>query len=97
MANYRVSTNTNNSNKTTQDKTNKKTTKQRKKDQLRLFKLKPDLLKISVDLQTAFAADTHHVEGATERGKVTYVPSGKKNADCFQDRGAIFNAIKDIY
>jgi hypothetical protein len=56
-------------------------------DQLRLFKLKHDSLKISVDLQTAFAADTHHVEGATERGKVTYVPSRNTNADCFQDRG----------
>jgi hypothetical protein len=32
-------------------------------DQLRLFKLKHDLLKISVDLQTAFAADTHLAEG----------------------------------
>jgi hypothetical protein len=59
MANYRVSTNTNNSNKTTHNKTNKKT----KMDQLRLFKLKYDLLKISVDLQTAFAADTHLFEG----------------------------------
>jgi hypothetical protein len=32
-------------------------------DQLRLFKLKHDLLKISVDLQIAFAADTHLAEG----------------------------------
>jgi hypothetical protein len=32
-------------------------------DQLRLFKLKHDLLKISVDLQTALAADTHLAEG----------------------------------
>jgi hypothetical protein len=32
-------------------------------DQLRLFKLKHDLLKISIDLQTAFAADTHLAEG----------------------------------
>jgi hypothetical protein len=31
-------------------------------DQLRLFKLKHDLLKISIDLQTAFAADTHLAE-----------------------------------
>jgi hypothetical protein len=41
----------------------KQTTKQRKMDQLRLFKLKHDLLKISVDLQTAFAADIHLAEG----------------------------------
>jgi hypothetical protein len=58
MANCRVSTNTNDSNKTTQDKK-----KNRKMDQLRLVTLKHDLLKISVDLQTAFAADTHLAEG----------------------------------
>jgi hypothetical protein len=38
-------------------------TKQEKMDQLRLFKLKHDLLKISVNLQTAFAADAHIAEG----------------------------------
>jgi hypothetical protein len=32
-------------------------------DQLRLFTLKHDLLKIAVDLQTAFAAETHLAEG----------------------------------
>jgi hypothetical protein len=32
-------------------------------DQLRLFKLKHYLLKISIDLQTALAADTHLAEG----------------------------------
>jgi hypothetical protein len=32
-------------------------------DQLRLFKLQHDFLKISVDLQTAFAADTQLAEG----------------------------------
>jgi hypothetical protein len=32
-------------------------------DQLRLFKLKHDLLKIFVDLQTVFASDTHLVDG----------------------------------
>jgi hypothetical protein len=61
MANYGVSTNTNNSNKTTQDKTNTKTTTIM--DQLRLFRLKHDLLKLSVDLQTALTADTHLAEG----------------------------------
>jgi hypothetical protein len=95
MGNYRVSTNTN-SNKTAQAKTNKKQ-QRRKMDHLRLFKLKYDLLKISVDLQTAFAAETHLAEGATERGKVTYVPSGNTNVDCFQGRGAIFSATKNIY
>jgi hypothetical protein len=32
-------------------------------DQLRLFTLKYDLLKISVDLRTTFAAETHLAEG----------------------------------
>jgi hypothetical protein len=32
-------------------------------DQLRLFKLKHTTLKMSVDLQTAFAANTHLAEG----------------------------------
>jgi hypothetical protein len=61
VANYRVSTNTNNSSKTAQDKTNKQTNK--KVVQLRPFKLKHDLLKISIDVQTALAADTHLAEG----------------------------------
>jgi hypothetical protein len=38
-------------------------TNKTKMDQLRLSKLKHDVLKISVDLQTAFAADTHLAEG----------------------------------
>jgi hypothetical protein len=65
MANYRISTNTNNSNKTTQDKKQRrqKTRKQRKVNQLRFFKFKHDLLKISVDLHTALAADTPLAEG----------------------------------
>jgi hypothetical protein len=74
MTNYRISTNTNNRNKTTQDKPTK-TTKATKMDQLRLFTLKHELLKLSVNLQTAFAAETRPAEvaeGATESGKVTY-------------------------
>jgi hypothetical protein len=71
----------------------KKQQRQRKLDQLGLFTLKYDLLKISVDLQTAFAADTHLAEGATERGKVTYVTSRNTNADCFQDRGTIITSV----
>jgi hypothetical protein len=39
------------------------TTKQRKMDQLRPLKLKHELLKIYIDLQTEFAADTHLAEG----------------------------------
>jgi hypothetical protein len=68
MANYRVSTNANNSNKTKQDKTNsrnynKRNKNPRKIDRLRLLPLKYDLLKISVDIQTVFAAETHLAEG----------------------------------
>jgi hypothetical protein len=66
-------------------------------DQLRRFTINLDLLKISVDLRTVFAAETHLGEGATERGKVTYVPSRNTNVDCFQDKGEIFSAIRDIY
>jgi hypothetical protein len=36
-------------------------------------------------------------EGATERGKVTYVSSRNTNADCFEGRGTIFTASKDIH
>jgi hypothetical protein len=62
MVNYRVSRNTNNSDKKTQDKANKNN-KTKKMGQLRIFKPKHDLLKISVDLRIAFAADTHLAEG----------------------------------
>jgi hypothetical protein len=61
--------NTNNSNKTTQGKTNNKnynkrnTKKQRKMDQLMLFTLKYHLLNISADLQILFAAETLLDEG----------------------------------
>jgi hypothetical protein len=112
MANYRVSTNANNSSKnTTQDKANKKTTtkeitKQNKMDQLRLFTIKHDLLKISTDLQTAFAAETHLAEGQWLKEQLNVVkyapsaialPSGNTNADSLQDKGAIFSATKYIY
>jgi hypothetical protein len=79
MANYRVSTNTNSSNKTTQDKKQKR--KQGKLNQLRLFKLRCDLLNTSINLQTAFAADIYLAEG--------YVPSGNTETDSFQNRKAI--------
>jgi hypothetical protein len=51
MANYRVSTNTKTAIRQHRTKQTK-TTKQIKMDQLRRIKLKHDLLKISVDLQT---------------------------------------------
>jgi hypothetical protein len=74
MTNYRVSTNTNNSNKRTQDKTNNnKTRKQRKVDNLRLFKLKHDILEISIELQTALAVDTHLSEGQSLKEQLNVV------------------------
>jgi hypothetical protein len=47
----------------TQQNNNKRKTKQRRMDQLRLFTLKYDLLKIYLDLQTASVADTHLATG----------------------------------
>jgi hypothetical protein len=107
MANYRVSTNTNNSTKTTQDKTNnktttKETTKQRQMEHLRLFTLKRDLLKISTDLQTAFAAETYLTKEQWLKEQLNVLQlrtfqSRNTNADSFQDRGEMFSATKDIY
>jgi hypothetical protein len=66
MANYRVSTNTNNSNEIIHDKTNNKNYNKKdnktKNESPNAFTLKYDLLKISIDLQTAFAAETHFAE-----------------------------------
>jgi hypothetical protein len=52
-------------------------------DQIRLFTFEHELLKIFVHLRSAFEAETHLAEGATERGKLTYVPSRNTDADCF--------------
>jgi hypothetical protein len=58
--------------------------------QVRLFTFNYDLLKIvSVDLRTAFAAETQLAEGEAEPVIVKYAPSRNMGADCFQDRGAI--------
>jgi hypothetical protein len=58
MANYRVSININNSNNAGQNK--QKTRKQRKMGQLRLFKLKHDLLKISINFEITKFLDFVH-------------------------------------
>jgi hypothetical protein len=42
-------------------------------DQLRLFMFKPEFLKIFVDLQTAFAAETHVAEGQWLEGQLDVV------------------------
>jgi hypothetical protein len=42
-------------------------------DQLRFFKLKYDLLKISIDLQTAFAAGTHLAQGQWPKEQLNVV------------------------
>jgi hypothetical protein len=68
MANYRVSTNTNNRNKTTQDKTNnknynKRNNKTKKDGSAKAFLTQIYLLKTSVDLQTVLAAERQLAEG----------------------------------
>jgi hypothetical protein len=57
--------NTKNSNMITEDKMKGKQHKKQQKtmNQLRLFTLKYELLKISVSLQTAFGPETHVAEG----------------------------------
>jgi hypothetical protein len=63
VANYRVSTDTCGGQHKDNIQRNKQKKKERKGNQLRLFKLRRGLLKISINLQTAFAADTHLAEG----------------------------------
>jgi hypothetical protein len=59
-------------------------------DQLRLFKLKHDLLKISVDLKTELAADTHLAEGQWLKEQLNVVvPTRNTNADFAGQRGNI--------
>jgi hypothetical protein len=63
VATYRVRTNPNNISITAQDKTNKKQQGHRKINELGLSTLKQEFLKISVNLQTALAVETHLAEG----------------------------------
>jgi hypothetical protein len=70
-------------------------------DQLRLFKLKHELLKIYVDLQTAFAADTHLAEGQWLKGqpnvvKLRMFPVGIGMPTVSKAEGAMFSATTDI-
>jgi hypothetical protein len=62
--------------------------------QERPFTIKHELLKISVHLRTAFAAEIHLAEeqwllGATKCGKAMYVLSRNMNTNSFEDRGVI--------
>jgi hypothetical protein len=82
----------------------KQTEKQQKTeiDQLMLFTLKREVLKTSVHLQTAPAAETHPAEKHWLKKqlnvvKVTYIPSRYMNDNCMKNRGAIFTANKNIY
>lgn len=59
-----------------------------------------EFLKISVDLQLAFAAETQVAEGQcleeqVKMLKLTNDPGGNPKADCFEDREAIFSATKN--
>jgi hypothetical protein len=92
---HTVSTSTNNRNKTTKKK-------QRKMDQLRLFKVKHDSLKIYEDLQTAFAADTHLAEGQWLKEQLNVVKLrmfqvGTRMPTVSRTEGAMFSATKDNY
>jgi hypothetical protein len=80
----------------------KKQQKTRKNGSRKAFTLKHELLKISVNLQTAFAEEPRLAEGKwlQEQLKVVklrYVPSRNTNADCFEGRGTIFSASKNMY
>jgi hypothetical protein len=94
----------NNINITKQDKTkenNKRNnTEQRKMDQLKFFRLEHELLKYlciyKLHSQQEHAELNGSAGGATERGEVWHIPNGNMIADCFEDRGVIFNVSKDI-
>jgi hypothetical protein len=92
MASYRVSANTNNSSKTTQGKTMKNGSTKASYTQT----------KISVDSQTAFAAETHLAEGLwlEEQLKVVKLRMfrvGTRVPTVSRAEGAMFRAAKDIY
>jgi hypothetical protein len=69
-------------------------------DHFRLFLLKPQFLKIYVNIPTAFAAETHRAEeqclekqlNRTEHGKAMNFPSRNTKADFFEDMGETFIA-----
>jgi hypothetical protein len=55
---------------TTQDKAKRNQQKQRKINQFRLLTLKQEFPKLSVNLQAAFAVETHLTEGQCSEGQV---------------------------
>jgi hypothetical protein len=71
-------------------------------DQLRLYTLKHELLKISVHSQTAFAVGTHLAEGQWLKEQLNEVKLrmfrvGTRIPIVSRREGAIFSATKDIY
>jgi hypothetical protein len=95
MVSYRASKNTN-------KKRSKETTKERKIEQPRLLTLKHDLLKISVDLQTAFAAETHLAQGQWLKEQLNVVKLrmfqvGTRMQTVSRAERAKFSATKGIY
>jgi hypothetical protein len=64
-------------------------------NQLRLFTLKHELLKISVDLQTGFTAGTHLAEGQWLEERVNLVKLRMFRAET-RGQGSTFSATKDI-
>jgi hypothetical protein len=87
---------------TTQDKTNKKQQKQKKKNQFWLLALKHDFLQTSLSLQTSFVIETRlrkrqWPEEQVNMLKLRNVPSRNPKDDYFEDRRAIFSATENIY
>jgi hypothetical protein len=65
-------------------------------DQLKLFARKYEVLKISVHLQTAFAAETLLAEGQWQKEqlnvvKLTHVTSRNMSAECSKSAGSIYS------
>jgi hypothetical protein len=81
------------------NKGNKEQNKRR--NQLRLFTLKREFLKISPHSQTALGAETHRAEEQWLEEQLNVVKLRMfrllPNADCYEERRATFSASKDIY
>jgi hypothetical protein len=104
MANYRVSTNTTAIRQygTKQRENNKINNKTKTNELAKAFHTQTRLTKNICRFTNCICSRNTSrwrsvAEGATERGKVTHVPSRNTNADCFQGRRAILSVTKEIY
>jgi hypothetical protein len=82
----------------TTNQTTSKGTTEKKMDQLRLFTLRHELLKISALLRTTFIAEIHLTEGQWLKEELTATELRMfPIADRFEDKWAIFSVCKYIY